>query len=56
MTITIGDQNYSGKTEPIRDKQEVSEVVELFRKKYGPADVKKYYSRLDAASRLRLTQ
>jgi hypothetical protein len=56
VTITIEGQAYSGKAEPIRDKQGVSEVVELFRKKYGAGDVKKYYSRLDAASRLRLTQ
>lgn len=34
---------------PITDAKEVKSVVEKFRKKYGAADVKKYYSKLDVA-------
>lgn len=34
---------------PITDPQEVKTVVEKFRGKYGAADVKKYYSKLDVA-------
>ena len=34
---------------PITDPQQVNHVVEEFRGKYGPADVKKYYSKLDVA-------
>jgi hypothetical protein len=56
ITITIAGQSYSGNAEPIRDKQKVLEVVELFRKKYGAGEVKKYYPRTDAASKVRLTR
>lgn len=34
---------------PIADAKTVSSVVEKFRGKYGPKDVKKYYSKLDVA-------
>lgn len=34
---------------PITDTAQVSPVVEKFRVKYGPADVKKYYSKFDVA-------
>ena len=34
---------------PITDPKKVSSVVEKFREKYGAADVKKYYSKLDVA-------
>ena len=53
--ISLAGQTYTGKTQPIRDKKGVSEVVELFRKKHGVGDVKKYYSKLDVAARLPLT-
>ena len=34
---------------PITDATRVSSVVEKFRDKYGPKDVKKYYSKFDVA-------
>jgi hypothetical protein len=34
---------------PVTDHTKVSSVVEKFRAKYGAADVKKYYSKLDVA-------
>jgi deazaflavin-dependent oxidoreductase (nitroreductase family) len=34
---------------PVTDRSQVSFVVEKFRAKYGAADVKKYYSKLDVA-------
>jgi deazaflavin-dependent oxidoreductase (nitroreductase family) len=34
---------------PITDAKQVASVVEKFRAKYGPGDVKKYYSKLDVA-------
>lgn len=34
---------------PITDAKQVSSVVEKFRKKYGAGDVKRYYSKFDAA-------
>ena len=54
VTIKIAGQAFSGAAEPIRDAKGVSEVVELFKMKYGERDVDKYYSRLDAASKLKL--
>jgi deazaflavin-dependent oxidoreductase (nitroreductase family) len=40
---------------PITDHKEVATIVEKFRKKYGAGDVKKYYSKFDAAVRLPLS-
>ena len=34
---------------PVTDAKQVSSVVEKFRAKYGPGDVKKYYSKFDVA-------
>jgi hypothetical protein len=34
---------------PITDPEQVSEVVEKFRAKYGANNVSRYYERLDAA-------
>lgn len=34
---------------PVTDSNQVSSVVEKFRSKYGPGDVKKYYSKFDVA-------
>jgi deazaflavin-dependent oxidoreductase (nitroreductase family) len=35
--------------EPITNPDAVKSVVEKFREKYGPSDVKKYYSKFDVA-------
>ena len=37
------------KVTPITDPKQVASVVEKFRAKYGASDVKKYYSKFDAA-------
>ncbi len=34
---------------PVTDPSQVSSIVKKFRDKYGPVDVKKYYSRFDVA-------
>ena len=34
---------------PIQESQAVKSVIAEFRKKYGPDDVKRYYSRFDVA-------
>ena len=39
---------------PVTDPEAVKSVVEKFREKYGAGDVKKYYSKLDAAVVVRL--
>ena len=37
------------KAVPLTDDAAVSAVIEKFRAKYGPGDIKKYYSKLDVA-------
>jgi len=54
VRISVASQAYGGRLETVTEKSEVSEVVELFRKKYGVGDVKQYYPRLDVAARLPL--
>ena len=54
VRISVASQTYGGRLETMTEKSEVSEVVELFRKKYGVGDIKRYYPRLDVAARLPL--
>jgi deazaflavin-dependent oxidoreductase (nitroreductase family) len=54
MRIQAGDANAEVKVTPVTDTKQVAPVVEKFRGKYGPGDVKKYYSKLDVAVVARL--
>jgi len=54
VKITISAESYTGLANPIKDQQGISEVIELFKAKYGTGEVNKYYPRLDAASRVDL--
>lgn len=49
IRIEARDAAGAFKAAPIADAKLVSSVVERFRKKYGAADVKKYYSKFDVA-------
>jgi deazaflavin-dependent oxidoreductase (nitroreductase family) len=49
IRIQAGDAKAEVTVTPITDTKQVAPVVEKFRGKYGPADVKKYYSKLDVA-------
>lgn len=49
MWIEARDVGAEVKAVPITNPKRVAEVVEKFREKYGPGDVKKYYSGLDVA-------
>lgn len=40
---------FSAVARPINDPQRVRDVVDKFRAKYGPDEVKKYYSKFDVA-------
>lgn len=42
------------KASPVSDAARVNQVVEKLRSKYGEAEVKKYYSKLDAAMEVSL--
>jgi deazaflavin-dependent oxidoreductase (nitroreductase family) len=54
MRIQAGDAKAEVKVAPVTDTKQVAPVVEKFRGKYGPGDVKKYYSKLDVAVVARL--
>jgi deazaflavin-dependent oxidoreductase (nitroreductase family) len=49
IRIDAGGAKVQVKVVPITDREQVSPVVEKFRAKYGPSDVKKYYSKFDVA-------
>jgi hypothetical protein len=54
--IGISARGKDGKFQavPITDSKTVKSVVEKFKGKYGPEDVKKYYSKFDVAVRMEL--
>ena len=47
MRIQVGGAETEATVTPLTDAKQVSAVVERFRQKYGPGDVKKYYSKFD---------
>ena len=49
IQIQAGDAKAEVKLTAVTDTKQVAPVVEKFRGKYGPDDVKKYYSKLDVA-------
>ncbi len=55
MTVSAGKSKITAKTRPVTEQDRVKEIVEKFRAKYGAADIKSYYSKLDAAVELPLS-
>jgi deazaflavin-dependent oxidoreductase (nitroreductase family) len=49
MQISAGGRRVTVKAKPVSDSRKLVEVVEKLRSKYGAGEVKKYYSKLDAA-------
>ena len=49
MAIGVADVESEIQATPITDTAGVALIVEKFRKKYGPGDVAKYYSKFDVA-------
>jgi deazaflavin-dependent oxidoreductase (nitroreductase family) len=49
MQISAAGSKVTVKANPIFDSRKVADVVERLRSKYGAGEVKKYYSKLDAA-------
>src|SRR5215469_16161839 len=49
IRIDAGGAEAEFKPTPVTDGKQVASVVEKFRGKYGAGDVKKYYSKFDAA-------
>jgi hypothetical protein len=55
MNISVSGKNtIIGKAKVITDTSKVKDVVEKFRSKYGASEIKKYYTKLDAAVELHL--
>src|SRR6202022_3014766 len=49
LRIDAGGDAAELRAVPVTDPKQVSSIVEKFRAKYGPSDVKKYYSKFDVA-------
>jgi len=49
MQISAKGRKITVKAKPVSDAQKIDYVVEKLRSKYGAGEVKKYYSKLDAA-------
>jgi deazaflavin-dependent oxidoreductase (nitroreductase family) len=49
IQIDAGREKGELRVVPVTDPKEVSSIAEKFRAKYGPSDVKKYYSKFDVA-------
>ena len=49
IQIEAGGQKAARKGIAVADAKRVSSIVEKFRDKYGPGDIKKYYAKLDVA-------
>jgi deazaflavin-dependent oxidoreductase (nitroreductase family) len=49
MQVSTGERRLTVKATPISDSRKIAEVVQKLRLKYGAGEVKKYYSKLDAA-------
>jgi deazaflavin-dependent oxidoreductase (nitroreductase family) len=49
IRIEAGGTEAEVKVAPVTDHKQVSSIVEKFRTKYGPSEIKKYYSKLDVA-------
>jgi len=50
LRIDAGGDTAALRAVPITDPKQVASVVEKFRAKHGPTDVKKYYSKFDVAA------
>jgi deazaflavin-dependent oxidoreductase (nitroreductase family) len=49
IRVEAGGAEAEVKVAPVTDHKQVASIVEKFRTKYGPSEIKKYYSKLDVA-------
>ena len=54
VKIRSGQQTFNGRLRTITRKKQVDEVIELFRGKYGPSDIKQYYPKPNVAATMLL--
>ena len=55
VKISAGQQSFNGNLRVITEKRRIEEVIELFRGKYGPSDIKKYYPKPNVAASLSIS-
>ena len=49
LKISVSGEEIPSKGKPISDSDRVDDILNKFRSKYGEADVKKYYPKVDVA-------
>ena len=54
VEIRSSQQSFKGRLRAITERKQVDEVIELFKVKYGPSDIKKYYPNPNVAGSLQL--
>ncbi len=54
MKLHTSQQTFEGKLRLITQRKQVDEVIELFNRKYGASDIKKYYPNPNVAASLQL--
>ena len=54
VKIRSSQQTFKGKLRAITERKQVDEVIELFKLKYGPSDIRKYYPNPNVAGSLQL--
>ena len=54
VKLRSSQQTFTGKLRAITERKQVDEVIELFKGKYGPSDIKKYYPNPNVAASLLL--
>ncbi len=52
VTIRSNQQSQNGRLGAITEKKRVNEVIDLFKKKYGPEEMKRYYPNPNVAASL----
>jgi deazaflavin-dependent oxidoreductase (nitroreductase family) len=55
VRLAIDGAELEATAKPITDPNKVSDVIDRFRDKYGKSDVKRYYTKLDAAVEIPLS-
>ncbi|TMI45762.1 DUF2255 family protein [Candidatus Bathyarchaeota archaeon] len=55
VKISAGQQSFNGNLRVITEKRRIEEVIDLFRGKYGPSDIKKYYPKPNVAASLSIS-
>jgi len=56
MRLNVDGKEWTAEVTPITDQAKVRDIVEMFKRKYGGDQVKKYYSKFDVAVEVPLAE